>query len=79
MIEEAKKTEHGMCWFSEKGPINISKEGVMTPAFTNSLPQIKEELYEEFGCSIPVSFMTSEGVKTMFPGKSYDKNLNEIN
>lgn len=32
----------------------------------------------EFGCSIPITFVTSEGLKTMQPGKSYDENLNEI-
>ena len=34
--------------------------------------------YSEFGCSSPVVFNTSEGRKTMQPGKSYDENLNEI-
>jgi len=38
LIEVAKTSEHGLCWFSEKGPIYISKEGNMTPAFTNKLP-----------------------------------------
>lgn len=33
LIELAKTSEHGACWFSEKGPIYISKEGIMTPAF----------------------------------------------
>lgn len=33
----------------------------------------------EFGCSSPVSFNTSEGIKTMYPGKRYDDNLNELN
>lgn len=43
MIEEAKKSGHGLCWFSEKGPISISKEGVMTPAFVNQLPLYQPE------------------------------------
>ncbi len=42
MIELAKNSECGLCWFSERGPINISKEGVMTPAFTNELPKYVE-------------------------------------
>jgi hypothetical protein len=32
----------------------------------------------EFGCSFPVRFNTSDGIKTMEPGKRYDDNLNEI-
>lgn len=38
----------------------------------------ESEVYSEFGCSMPICFNTSEGVKTMMPGKRYDKNLNEI-
>lgn len=34
--------------------------------------------YEEFGCSQPISFITSKGVKTLSPNKKYDENLNEI-
>lgn len=37
-----------------------------------------ESIYCEFGCSSPISFFTSEGIKTIMPGKSYDKELNEI-
>lgn len=39
---------------------------------------IPESIISEFGCSQPISFNTSEGIKTMMPGKSYDQNLNEI-
>ena len=35
-------------------------------------------IFEEFGCSSPIRFNTSKGVKIMEPGKSYDKDLNEI-
>lgn len=35
-------------------------------------------IYSEFGCSIPIKFNTSKGIKTMIPGKRYDENLNEI-
>lgn len=39
----------------------------------------KELLYRtEFGCSIPIHFRTSEGIKTMLPNKKYDGDLNEI-
>lgn len=31
----------------------------------------------EFGCSSPVNFITSNGIKTMKPGISYDENLDE--
>lgn len=34
-------------------------------------------IYQEFGCSIPIRFQTSDGIKTMQPGKSYDEDLNE--
>jgi len=34
--------------------------------------------YVEFGCSFPIAFNTSEGIKVMHPGKRYDNNLNEI-
>ena len=37
------------------------------------------EIYEEFGCSSPISFMTSKGIKRMEPGKIYNFNLDEIN
>jgi len=35
-------------------------------------------IYSEFGCSIPVNFITSKGIKRLEPGKRYDTNLNEI-
>ncbi len=35
-------------------------------------------LKAEFGCAVPISFMTTEGIKRMEPGKSYDENFNEI-
>ena len=38
----------------------------------------KQELISEFGCSVPIRFNTSDGIKTMIPGKSYDDNLDEI-
>ena len=38
----------------------------------------QEPLHEEFGCFFPLRFNTSEGRKTMQPGKLYDRNLNEI-
>ena len=37
-----------------------------------------EDSYTEFGCSFPIRFNTSKGVKRMEPGKIYDQNLNEI-
>ena len=43
------------------------------------LSELKDgETFSEFGCSSPISFLTSNGVKTMQPGKMYDKDLNEI-
>ena len=39
----------------------------------------RKDSYEcEFGFCYPVSFFTSQGIKTMEPGKKYDSNLNEI-
>ncbi len=31
MIEMAKNSEHGLVWFSQKGPIQITKDGTMYP------------------------------------------------
>lgn len=31
MIEMAKQTEYGCVWYSEKGPIQITKEGKLEP------------------------------------------------
>jgi len=31
MIEIAKKSEYGGIWYSEKGPIQITKEGKLEP------------------------------------------------
>lgn len=41
-------------------------------------PNDQEITHEEFGCSSPFRFFTSEGIKTMQPGKTYDRELNEI-
>lgn len=43
----------------------------------NEITKVPEITHEEFGCSYPLSFITSEGIKRMEPGKSYDKDLNE--
>ena len=32
----------------------------------------------ELGCSNPIKFMTSEGIKTMQPGKIYNEKLEEM-
>lgn len=37
-----------------------------------------EIIHLEMGCSYPIRFKTSEGYKTMMPGKKYDENLDEI-
>ncbi len=56
----------------------------MNEEFKDAIPweklsKLKEgETFSEFGCSLPISFLTSNGVKTMQPGKMYDKDLNEI-
>lgn len=39
MIEEAKKSEFGMTWFSERGIINISKDGILSPVRLSKLPK----------------------------------------
>ena len=39
IVEEAKKSPHGVLWYSERGPISISTTGEMTPAFTNQIPK----------------------------------------
>lgn len=38
MIELAKESECGLVWFSEKGPINVSKEGKLEPVKLMELP-----------------------------------------
>ncbi len=39
----------------------------------------REDSYSvEFGSDTGISFLTSEGIKKLEPGKKYDKNLNEI-
>ncbi len=38
MIEAAKKSEYGATWYSEKGPIAITKEGKLEPIFMDPLP-----------------------------------------
>ena len=39
----------------------------------------REDSYRvEFGCSSPISCMTSQGKKTLVPGKKYDENWDEI-
>ena len=40
MIEEAKKSEYGATWFSEKGPIHISKNGELSPVKLSTLPNL---------------------------------------
>ena len=48
-------------------------------AESNYDPKTRTEiLYTEYGCSHPISFNTSEGRKTMLPGKRYNENLDEI-
>lgn len=57
------------------------ESGICNDCFTKNCVPFTDSykpLYEEFGCSSPCSFFTSEGLKRMEPGKSYDKNLNEI-
>ncbi len=110
MIEKAKKSEDGATWFSDKGPIHISKEGDLIPIGLKELPKYQPErskredsiisesilnilpttykdihsnepikiIHCEFGCSIPITFNTSDGMKTIYPGKKYDENFNEI-
>ncbi len=49
LIEEAKKSEHGATWFSEMGPIHISKEGKLEPIKLKELPKYltKENLTDK--------------------------------
>jgi hypothetical protein len=37
MIEIAKKSDYGAVWYSEKGPIQITKEGKLEPLLHLSL------------------------------------------
>lgn len=50
MVEMAKKSEYGALWYSEKGPIQITKEGKLEPLFniyaTRRFKGINDE-YEE--------------------------------
>ena len=41
-IELAKKSEYGLCWFSEKGRIYITKEGVIGP-LGRKLPELPDK------------------------------------
>ena len=43
MIEEAKKSDYGITWFSEKGEIHISKEGNLKPIKLKELPKYQPE------------------------------------
>ena len=52
--------------------------GISDPFNLRKKEQKENEITSEFGCSIPVRFSTSSGIKTMIPGKTYDENLNEI-
>jgi hypothetical protein len=47
-----------------------------TPEMQDSTPT--EILSIEYGCSYPIAFNTSEGRKTMYPGKRYNENFEEI-
>lgn len=38
MIEIAKKSEYGCVWYSENGPIQITKEGELIPMLQTPLP-----------------------------------------
>lgn len=38
----------------------------------------ESKIYSEIGVSSPISFITSDGIKTIQPDKKYDMNLNEI-
>lgn len=44
MIEMAKKSEYGATWYSDKGPIHISKEGKLEPIKLKDLPLYKPKL-----------------------------------
>lgn len=48
-------------------------------SFIDNGEDTRMEYFEEFGCSSTIRFNTSKGIKTIYPGKSYDKNLDEIN
>lgn len=56
------------------GPIALDAK----PYQPERLSPEDSNIHSEFGCSFPVSFNTSEGKKTIYPGKRYDENLNEI-
>lgn len=47
MIEMAKKSEYGATWYSDKGPIHISKEGVLTPIELDPLPKFDNRTTHE--------------------------------
>lgn len=42
-IELAKKSKHGVTWFSDKGPIHISKDGRLEPIKLGELPIFSSE------------------------------------
>ena len=49
------------------------------PAILQEPKQIDIEFdHIDWACSYPINFITSKGVKKLEPGKSYDKNLNEV-
>ena len=54
MIELAKKSEHGCVWYSDKGPIYISKDGKLEPVRLQDLPIYQPERSKredpEMGC-----------------------------
>jgi hypothetical protein len=56
----------------------VDKNGILTFENGTQYDLNEPKIEAEYGCSTPIRFNTSKGVKKMEPGKSYDENLNEI-
>lgn len=40
MIDKAKKSEYGAVWYSDRGPIQITKEGELMPLFGHTFGKV---------------------------------------
>lgn len=62
MIEEAKKSEYGATWFSDKGPIHISTEGNLIPIKLGDLPTYQPERSKREDKEEYCNFCGSDGI-----------------
>lgn len=91
-VESLKNKLNDVCKSKEQWVVESALINLLTDIFQHSNLS-KEELLNDisecwdfknrslkatYGCSVPIGFMTSEGLKIMVPGKEYDENLNAV-